>query len=525
MLVGWQGTGLLDAKKTHLAKLRAIQKYLHTLKAHEDDDLVTIVDGYDVIVQLPPQVMIERYFQMAEKADARLAKEFNISVEEARSRGLRQTVFWGPDKLCWPVDHNEPRCWAAPKSTLGDKAFGPKTGNGDMVFADPRWLNSGTVIGPVDDLRDLIDATMDEIEATYDPDFGLSDSDQFYVANVWGRQEYYRSVARNGGDFDVGGKDRRIPYIRHDDQQTEFHVSIDYESALFQTKAGYEPFFGPLQFNGANNTASQSTDYLEQGEDFEPYDIQMPPTVAKYMSRLYDDVADAHPGTDSTSWLKSVKLGTNFVTQHIYALWHSTGPKEPIDIEYTKFWFFPLLRPLIKASIKSSQKGDLIWSEPIDGRLWAPKMWFPNSTALKDPYGGVWTDVNTTSFLPWADLCGQHEKILFAGDHPETTKSVEPPKKNAAASQPEKDDDEEEFIKANAKETPKATSKESPKPEQTPKPKATKPEEPKPEQPKPEEPKPEEPKPEAPKPEAPKPEEPKPEEPKPEEPPLNADIA
>jgi hypothetical protein len=517
MLVGWQGTGLLNAKKTHLAKLRAIQKYLHTLEAHEDDDLVTIVDGYDVIVQLPPQILIERYFQMVEKADARLADDFNTSVEDARSRGLRQTVFWGPDKLCWPTDYNEPRCWAPPKSTLPEKAFGPKTGNGDMTFADPRWLNSGTVIGPVDDLRDLIDATMDEIEATYDPDYGSSDSDQFYVANVWGRQEYYRSLAREGDSFDAGGKDKKIPRIRHDDQQTEFHVSIDYESALFQTKAGYEPFFGPLQFNGANYTASQSTDYLDQGEDFEPYDIQMPPTVAKYMSRLYDDVADAHPGSDSTNWIKSVKLGTNFVTQHIYALWHSTGPKEPIDSEYTKFWFFPLLRPLIKASIKSSQKGDLIWSEPIDGRLWAPKMWFPNSTALKDPYGGVWTDVNTTSFLPWADLCGAHEKILFAGDHPEEPKTGEPPNKNAVGPKPEDDDDDldEDSAEEAPKPKPKPTSKEPSKPEQTPKAAATKPEEPKPEAPKAE----------APKPQEPKAETPKPQEPKQEEPALNPDIA
>jgi hypothetical protein len=429
MLLGWHGTGLLDAHKTHLAKLRAIQHYLRKLEDHEDDDLVAIVDGYDVIMQLPPQVMVERYFQLANNADARLAKHFGLSVKDARARGLRQTIFWGPDKICWPIDYNEARCWAVPSSSFPDKAFGPKSGNGEMFYSDPRWLNSGTLIGPIADVRTLVDGTMEEIELTYDADNKYSESDQFYLANVWGRQEYYR--ARDfGKEAELKGdnNDRRVPRLRQDDQQTEFHISIDYESALFQTKAGYEPFFGYMQFNGANHTASQSRDMFEQGDDFEPYDIQMPPTVVSSMSRLYDDISDAHPGSDSSSWIKSVKLGTNFVSQNIYALWHCTGPKDPIDPEYTKLWFYPWVRPLIKAAIKSSQKGDLIWNEPIDGRYWAPKTWFPNETTLHDPYGGAWSDVNGTTFVPWSEVCGEYEETLFKGDRSEATKKVEEPK-------------------------------------------------------------------------------------------------
>jgi hypothetical protein len=427
MLLGWHGTGLLDAHQTHLAKLRAIKHYLDRLEDHEDDDLVVIVDGYDVIMQLPPQMMVERYFQMADKADARLAEQYGLTVQEARARGLRQSVFWGPDKICWPIDGNEPRCWAVPSSGLGEKAFGPKSGS-DMLHADPRWLNSGTVIGPIADVRTLIDGTMEEIEQTYDTSFQFSDSDQFYIANVWGRQEYERARSfGKEGELKGDNQDWRVPKLRHDDQKTEFHVSIDYESALFQTKAGYEPFFGYMKFNGANHSASQSRDVLELGEDFEPYDIQMPPTVVSTMSRLYDDIADAHPGVDSSSWIKNVKLGTNFVTKHIYALWHCTGPKEPIDTEYTKLWFYPFVRPLIKAAIKSSQKGDLIWDTPIDGRYWAPKTWFPNETTLQDEYGGAWSDVNITSFVPWKEVCGEFEETLFKGNEPARAKDEVPP--------------------------------------------------------------------------------------------------
>ncbi|KAI9171831.1 hypothetical protein HJFPF1_01322 [Paramyrothecium foliicola] len=469
MLLGWHGTGLLDAHKTHLAKLRVIQKYLRKLEDHEDDDLVVIVDGYDIIMQLPPQIMIERYFQMVEKADKRLADRFKISVDEARSQGIRQTIFWGPDKICWPIDHNEPRCWAVPSSGLGDKAFGPKTGNGEMFFSDPRWLNSGTLIGPVDDVRALIDATMEEIEATYDPDYVHSESDQFYLANVWGRQEYYRSKAAVGeGDIPGGGKDRRPPHIRQDDQQTEFHVSIDYESALFQTKAGYEPFFGYMQFNGADHTSTQSRDLFEEGEDFEPYDIQMPPTVVSTMSKLYDDIADAHPGSDSSSWIRTVKLGTNFISKHIYALWHCTGPKEPIDLEYPKLWFFPFVKPLIKAAIKSSQHRDLIWEEPIDGRRWAPKTWFPDAETLQEEFGGTWSDVNGTTFVPWHQVCGEFEDTLFKGDRKAAPKPAEEVKKIEEPAKPVEEPKKDE-------EPPKPTEEpkkdeEPAKPEEPPKP-------------------------------------------------------
>ncbi|KAH7321364.1 hypothetical protein B0I35DRAFT_450703 [Stachybotrys elegans] len=417
MLLGWHGRGLLDAHKTHLAKLRAIQRYLNKLEDKEDDDLVVIVDGYDIIMQLPPIVMIERYFKMVDKADARLAKRFDISVKEARELGLRQTIFWGPDKICWPINWKAARCWAVPSTDLGPKAFGPKSGNGEMYFADPRWLNSGTVIGPAGDMRKMIDATMEEIEATYDADFPQSESDQYYLSNLWGRQEYYRSlVAANGGEVHGGPQDREVPLVREDDQETEYHISIDYESALFQTKAGYEPFFGYMQYNQTGLKAKMDVDMFKAGDEFKPYDIEMPKTVSKVMAKLYDAIPEAHPGSDSKDWLSVVSLGTNYVTKHIYALWHCTGPKEWIDKQFPTLWFYPFVRPLLKAAVKASQEGEFISEELIDGRQWVPKTWFPSAEDLDSEYGGAWSDKNGTSFVPWADLCAKNEHILFGGE-------------------------------------------------------------------------------------------------------------
>lgn len=418
-ILGWNGAGLFDAAKTHLAKLRAIERYLNALESEEDDDLVVIVDGYDIILQLPPEIMIERYFEVANKADARIARRFGISVKEARARGLRETIFWGPDKICWPIDAAESRCWAVPESSLPPDAFGPQTGNGDMLFSNPRWLNSGTVIGPVGDMKALIAATMEEINATYNTEYEFKESDQYYISNIWGRQEYYRSLKALPGEEVRGGPpDRHIPSVRSEHQKTEFHIGIDYESALFQTKAGYEPFFGYLEFNTSGLNGNMNVDMFGEGDDFVPFDISMPANVYSALGKLYESIADIHPGMVTNDWIRTIKLGTNFITEHIFPLWHCTGPKQWIVDEFPKMWFYPYAEPLVKATVKAFQGDELITNHLVDGRKWAPKNRYPGRDALTDELGGAWTDLNGGGFVEWHELCGSHAGKLFGGDEP-----------------------------------------------------------------------------------------------------------
>ncbi|RDA82864.1 hypothetical protein CP532_4227 [Ophiocordyceps camponoti-leonardi (nom. inval.)] len=428
MLLGWNGVGELDAAQTHLAKLRAMKRYLHSLPAQDDDDLAVIVDGYDIIHQLPAEIIVERYFEVANRADAQLASRLNISVADARNRNLRQTLFWGPDKICFPFDPRAPRCWAAPPSPLGANAFGPKTGNGEFEFNDPRWLNSGTVIGPVHDLRRLIDETMDEISATYDPHYDLRESDQYYVSNVWARQEYWRSkravAGAGGGDGDVSGgpQDRVVPEKRSEKHETELHVAIDYESHIFQTKAGYEPFLRRLAFSeGDGNQTTVKDDVLQLGDQFKPYPIVMPVGVRRALTRLYDDLDADRRGASSSAaeWIRAISLGVNLVTKHIYAVWHCTGLKDSFDEEYRLQWWYPYTMSLLKAAVKSSQAGELISADAIDGRRWAPKKKFPSSLPSKTGevvYGGAWSDADGGRFVAWSELCAAHEEVLFRGE-------------------------------------------------------------------------------------------------------------
>ncbi|KAI6783125.1 uncharacterized protein J7T54_000627 [Emericellopsis cladophorae] len=422
-LLGFHGQGEWDAKKTHLAKLRAIMRYLDALDAADDEDLAIIVDGYDVLLQLPPAIMIERYFEVAQKSDAHLADRFGLTVKELHARGMRQSVFWGPDKICWPTDPRASRCWAVPASPLAPDAFGPKEGNGDMAFNDPRWLNSGTVIARIDDLRKLMRATLDEIKDTYDEEYEFRESDQYYVANIWGRQEYYRSLAVNEGEPVAGGPDDRIiPDKFHEDQETECHVSLDYESAMFQTKAGNEPWFGYLEFSTSGLNANVTRDMFDEGDSFVPFDISMPANVYAALTRLYDTVPQAHPGASSNDWIRSIRLGVNFVTKHIFPLWHCTGAKEFVESEYTKLWFYPFAHSLIRATVNAFRQGELITYHKVDGRLWAPKGVYPDETEMDDELGGAWTDLDGASFVPWHELCSEYTDQLFAGELPRSKK-------------------------------------------------------------------------------------------------------
>ncbi|KAK2606407.1 hypothetical protein QQS21_003226 [Conoideocrella luteorostrata] len=416
MLLGWNGQGEFDAAKTHLAKLRTLKRYLHSLNSDEDDDLVIIVDGFDIIHQLPAEVILERYFEVAEKADAHLAQRLAIPREELLERNIKQSVFFGPDKVCWPRDARAARCWAAPASTLGANAFGPDRGPVDITSKDPRWLNSGTVIGPIRDIRRVVDVTIEEIGATYDTEFWQSDSDQYYLSNVWGRQEYWRNpVVLNEQQVREGPFDGIIPEKKTEHQETELHMAVEYGSSLFQTKAGNEPFVGHLQYNLDGHSASMNIDLFGQGEEFMPYPIMMPDNVRTALMKLYDSIPDAHPGASAANWIKLVHLGTNFVTKHIYGLWHCTGPKESLDSDYTRMWFYPFVKSLLRESLKASRRGEPISSKLIDGRRWVAKWAHPEEGEFVDEYGGAWSDEGPGRFVSWGEMCGQHESVLFWG--------------------------------------------------------------------------------------------------------------
>lgn len=138
ILLGWEGHGQYNGSKSHLFKISETLAYLNTLPASADEDIVLVLDAYDVWLQLPPDVLIRRYFQAIDKANKRLKSESIYGVEHGGAV-VKQSILFGPDKTCWPDDERRAACWAVPESSLPDDIFGPATDTW-MVPNRPKWL-------------------------------------------------------------------------------------------------------------------------------------------------------------------------------------------------------------------------------------------------------------------------------------------------------------------------------------------------------------------------------------------------
>lgn len=425
---GWKQEGDLDASKTHLAKVRNVMLYLESLPASSDDDLVLMIDGLDVTFQIPPDVLIQRYFAINKAASMKIAARFGNEYIESLSPAdaPRQSILFGPEKVCYPTDWARVGCWAVPQDIgIPRGAFGPD--DGQLSHNLPRWLNSGTIMGPVGDMRRLFAATLDHIKDFYDPNQEFSDSDQKYMSDVWGVQEYYRSVKEFElffhGDVDpnvvvpTGEPDRVVPPYAQD-QTKELHVGVDYRSGLFQTNAGSEHVVEFLTYNetGASNTTSAArvTRNISESPNFKPFKILLPANVAKSISALLRSIAHA---VDPIPSVSELRLGTNIVTNNIYGMYHWTGEKDNMDTLWGQMWFYPYVRPLFNAAVAAMKAG-----QPIgvaDDRTWvSAHSLAPNSTSIEGiRAAGAWADIDG-GWLGWEELCGNYEVEVFGAPEP-----------------------------------------------------------------------------------------------------------
>ena len=400
VLLSWHGEGEYNAAESHLAKVLAPLRYFDTLPASSDDDLVLLVDGYDVIFQLGPDVLLKRYSETIAASNRRLEQKWG--KDHLQKHNMYTTTLYGPDVLCYPIDFRRPACWLVPESTLPRDAFGPETDKNDE-HTRPRWLNSGTVLGPVRDIRALFQATMEKVNKTWDPNFYGRNSDQMYIANVWADQEYARMTS--SGDKatfplpDAVPEDVKPNIITpevEDRKAAEVHVGIDYESRMFQTVAlfydilKWETFSAPRRFTNPHRPGD--------GE----FDVALP-DVVRQSKAPYRALSG---WTWGSAWLRrrswtDVPLGINVVTRNFMPVIHFTGLKHYRDMWWEKLWFFEDAEKLLKA------RPDRGVIAVIDGVEYKPYLPYGKDSRRED----AWADQG--ELLKWEGLCGEHEKALF----------------------------------------------------------------------------------------------------------------
>lgn len=441
-MINWGDEEMDDPYINHVNKVDGILRYLRNLAVERQDDLVLIVDGYDVWFQLRPDIVISRYYDIISTQNRQLVTRFGPSA--AKKHNIYQSIIFGPDKICWPENIRRPACWAPPHSPLPRYAFGPHTDSGK--FRDhyrPRWLNSGTIIGPVGDLIKMFEAAHDEIVNS------MSDivSDQFHLANILGKQEVARKL-RGGEKLQALQRNVWISDGMHgeghyDDveldipdldlkEDYEFHITIDHESKLFQTTAYYWKYLGWYTYDQSSHDGELTADELNAANVTEmtsfnrqmhfelpqdllssppPFsgseDFGSPPTLeGKDPSR--DPRATGLKPQGKVDWA-DVRLGTNIVTRQVFPIVHITPPKEWLEIWWHDMWFFPYGEAIIKNTRNTKNHHILRTPDKRNWWMWDPKLEFAKPSehlaAVAADDQGVWHG--------WDELCHEHEDTVF----------------------------------------------------------------------------------------------------------------
>ncbi|CAG5145254.1 uncharacterized protein ALTATR162_LOCUS1681 [Alternaria atra] len=401
VLIDWAGEGAFNAAETHLAKIAGPLRYLENLTAIQDTDIVLLLDGFDVTFQLGPDILLKRYFEETAAANERLIAQYG--KRHVRKHNVYNSILFGPDKTCFPEDIQRLACWIVPQSPLQPDAFGPFTdGWGDMQHARPRWLNSGTIMGPAAEMRDMFRATQKKIDKTYDPEYVLRNSDQKYLADVWGDQEYSRILSHGDMPYGIPEEVQEVglPTLE-EGQETEYHIGLDYRSSLFQTAAGYRNY---LAWMTTNRSSLPST-----STSIEPYRIDLQEDVLqskKPFAAISDDAA-----LMETSW-RNVSLGFNTVTGQAFSLLHFTGDKSLRDNWWPRMWYLKEAERLQRASAQVHDRK--IGSDPINGVSWMKNMLYDRKERESEEKSGAWSDEGEA--LSWESLCGSHERALYSGE-------------------------------------------------------------------------------------------------------------
>lgn len=409
VLINWGAHEEANPYKQHLAKVETLLAYMKRLKPiSKEDDLVLILDGYDVWFQLRPDVLLKRYFEMNANLDQRTIQAFG---QDAFDKGdHRTTVIFGPDKICWPIDFSRPACWAVPHTGLSPTAFGPEENDFRETHNEPRWLNSGTIMGPIQDMIDVFQATLDLIHYNH-----TTDSDQFYFANVFGDQEFARlsldqdllekqSKERYREEFQQEeDPPRQIPEF-HEGQRTEYHIGIDYFSAMFQTLAFYKQFLAWIRPSDSWATITNDAGDVSQ----ERYGFKVAEDISSSLAPFAAFDASPPLSNSSVDYPKSwedVNLCVNTVTDLAPVTLHFTGEKALRELWWDKLWFYEDAEELRKASLRLPDRP--ISEEPIAGKTWY-KIESNDPEAGK---GGAWAD--NGGWHSWTSLCKTYEDQIF----------------------------------------------------------------------------------------------------------------
>lgn len=418
----------------------------------KDEDLVLVINGYDVWFQLPPEVMIRRYHAMVVEANERLRRRYGTVTEGKPGDGTMdrvqkytQSVIFGADKICRPNRAEDPACAAVPYSTLPKDVYGPDTDKGSLAFFNrPRYLNPGIVIGPADDVRAIYRYAVEKVETK---GHGLIDH-QSVLAEIFGEQEFQRETTRRASQ---GTPDRFYDWFSNklgysdsplsanitinnmttvDGHRYEYSIGLDYKSNLFQsmTHSAADIEFIPYDSSAYLSTIQAAHPSLHGQPFFLPQDLQTAKPPFSYVSPGYNYTRDVdveherslllpysknldhlpgqsdNPTDVEPSW-RTIPLATNVYAASVPPILHINGDTSLLESWWPNLWFHPYARALLRRYVRSTQTPAAAETAAKGGQTW----W-----DTRGGRGGVWTD--DRNWMGWGNVCkGAEEKVFGDG--------------------------------------------------------------------------------------------------------------
>ncbi|CAG5145248.1 uncharacterized protein ALTATR162_LOCUS1680 [Alternaria atra] len=406
----------LVAGGSHLAKISGVLEYLRTLGPERDDDLLLLVDGYDIWFQLRPSALISRFHAINNAANTRIRQ--TMGSKAAAAEGISQNIIFSAQKRCWPWKPEDPPCYAVPQSSLPDDIYGPETDTDIGFEKNPyvkfrqRYLNSGDAMGRVGAMKALFERAMEKAEK--DRNFG---SDQKIFSEIFGDQEFqrevmrqrHRSVFQKVGDWSTGRKSILNPQserrMREHKQgkPDEFGIGLDYASLLGHPTVFAEEDSAWVTYNDPKSIAQASAE------------LNIAPVR---VHDLAQDITDSQPPfrpavvapgsifPGDKTW-RDVPLYTNMWTSVVPGLIHHNAHRDGLKSlrvsVWDRMWYFNYSRKLYESNAAGSV-GPVAVVHDDEGREQA--WWSP----IADK-GGAKSDKN--EWLPWDDICKEFEGEVF----------------------------------------------------------------------------------------------------------------
>ncbi|KFA55669.1 hypothetical protein S40293_05266 [Stachybotrys chartarum IBT 40293] len=350
-----------DFGSSHLGKITGTLEYLEEMTRSDaddgdrlsDDDLVLVVDAYDVWFQLPPEVMLRRYHAQNQEADRRLEAQWPGSSPVEQT--MRQSIIVSTQKRCWPTPKDSPsrlHCHALPESPLRRDLYGPGTDTRSLLnpWHDyrPRFLNSGTILGPAGDMRRYFRRVKEKMDRTLAANGGRLASDQGVFAEVLGEQEIWRTWRRDRAYNSSSGVSPEEAVMMAG-ADFEFGVGLDYSQQM-SLPTNYEEHDGQFVLLKDEDRIEQLSHRL----GISPKRLSGVPSDLALAHNPLRDVAAA--GEAVGGW-DAMPVYADFFTTAVPVILHHNayrlGRKYRRTQWWSQTWFFPHLRALLELRLNA----------------------------------------------------------------------------------------------------------------------------------------------------------------------------